>query len=297
MANKEEKQMVNCLRNERIIVRHIPKYSSKIQNPKHVFYEGMAENATRTFVVPRLTSGVFVNVLTNSEKEFLENIMGLETNALSIHKKEHNFWSDANPDGISKVVLRRQDTYLDLSNPNDYIRYKILLANKDLICPSLEEYERMPKVTYQFVIIKEGDETKAAKSATDNMMESYKEFGKIEDNIETLRVVVETLGGRPVAQTSKIEFLQAKVNEFIQSDAKKFLKVVKDEYLPIKVLIRQAIQSGVITKRGDFLYLRSDGKPLCNDNEDPTLDVAARFLSDPRHQTIKFSIESEVNPK
>lgn len=294
---KEEKQMVNCLKNERVIVRHIPKYSNKIQNPKHVFYEGMAENATRVFVVPRLTSGAYVNVLTNAEKDFLEDIMGLEPNALSIHKKDHNFWSDANPGGIGKVTLRRQDTYLDLSIPGDYIKYKILLANKDFICPSLSEYERLPKATYQFVIIAEGDETKAAKSATDNMMESYKEFGKIEDKIDYLRVVVETLGGRPVSQTSKIEFLQAKVNEFIQADAKKFLKVVKDEYLPTKVLIRQAIVNGVITKRGEFLYLRSDGKPLCNDNEDPTLEVAARFLNDPRHQAIKFSIESEINKK
>lgn len=292
---KEEKQMVNCLRNEKIIVRHIPKYSSKIQNPKHVFYEGMAENATRTFVVPRLTSGSFVNVLTNSEKEFLEDVMGLEHNALSIHKKDHNFWSDANPEGISKVTLRRQDTHLDLSNPGDYIRYKILLANKDYICPSLSELERLPKATYQFVIVSEGDETKAAKSTTDNMMEAYKEFGRIDDKIEYLRQVVETLSGRPVSQTTKPEFLRAKVNEFIQSDTKKFLKTVKDEYLPTKVLIRQAIHAGIITKRGDYLYMRADGKPLCNDNEDPTLEVAARYLNDPRHQAIKFSIESDLN--
>lgn len=293
MAKEENK--ISCLRNERIIVRHIPKYNQKIQNPKHVFYDGMAENAIRVFVVPRLSSGTFVNVLTNSEKEFLEEIMGLEKNALSIHKKENNYWSDANPDGVGRVTLRRQDTYLDLSQPNDYIKYKILLANKDLICPSLQEYERLPKATYQYVIIAEGDETKAAKSTTDNMMESYKEFGKIESDIDILRQVVETIGGRPVSQTTKIEFLQAKMNEFIQADAKKFLKVVKDEYLPTKVLIRKAIHAGVITKRGDYLYLRADGKPLCNDNEDPTLDVAARYLNDPRHQSIKFSIESELN--
>ena len=66
MANRVEgtkKELVNCLRNERIIVRHIPRQSNMVQNPKHVLYGGMAENAIRVFVVPRLTSGKYVNVL------------------------------------------------------------------------------------------------------------------------------------------------------------------------------------------------------------------------------------------
>ena len=130
---------VNCLRNERVIVRHIPKQSGMITNPKHILYGGMAENATKTFVVPVLSSGAFVNVLTDEEKAFLEEAMGLEYNALSIYKKplSENFWSDSNEGGISRVRLLKQDNYFNLSNPEDYIRYKILLANKDFIAPSL----------------------------------------------------------------------------------------------------------------------------------------------------------------
>ena len=127
---------VNCLRNERIIVRHIPKENG-ITNPKHILFGGMAENAVRTFVVPRLSSGMFVNVLTDKEKAFLEEIMGLEYNALSIYKKVDNFWDDSNENGISKVRLTKQDNYFNLSDPEDYIKYKILLANKDFIAPSL----------------------------------------------------------------------------------------------------------------------------------------------------------------
>ena len=74
--------LINCLRKERVIVRHIPKEGGMITNPKHVLYGGMAENASRTFVVPRLSSGMFVNVLTDAEKAFLEEIMGLEYNYL-----------------------------------------------------------------------------------------------------------------------------------------------------------------------------------------------------------------------
>lgn len=99
--------LINCLRKERVIVRHIPKEGGMITNPKHVLYGGMAENASRTFVVPRLSSGMFVNVLTDAEKAFLEEIMGLEYNSLSIYKKVDNFWDDSNENGISKVTLKK----------------------------------------------------------------------------------------------------------------------------------------------------------------------------------------------
>jgi hypothetical protein len=97
--------LINCLKNERVIVRHINKPSNLVTNPKHVLYGGMAENASRTYTVPRLSSGNFVNVLTNSEKAFLESEMQLEYNALSVHKKIDNFWDDSNDIGISRVRL------------------------------------------------------------------------------------------------------------------------------------------------------------------------------------------------
>ena len=140
-------ESVNCLRNERIIVRHINKPSNLVSNPKHVLYGGMAENASRTYTVPRLSSGGFVNVLTNDEKAFLEAELQLEFNALSVHRKTDNFWDDSNDRGISRVRLLKQDTILDLSNPEDYIRYKILLANKDYIAPSLQVLSDAPKAS------------------------------------------------------------------------------------------------------------------------------------------------------
>lgn len=288
---------INCLKNERIIIRHIPRQSNMVQNPKHVLYGGMAENAVRVFVVPKLTSGRYVNVLTNDEKEFLEHIMGLEEDALSIYKRTNNFWDDSNSEGISKVMLKKQDNYLDLSSPEEYIKYKILLANKDFIAPSLQALEDYPKATYQFVIIGDGEETKSAKANMSNTMLCYKEYGKIEDDIDTLRLIVETLDGRPVASSSKLEFLQTKINDLIQANPKTFLAVVTDKMLPTKVLIKKAISAGAVVKKGDYLYLRSDGKPLCEDSEEPTLNIAAKYINNPKHQSIKFALEAELKSK
>lgn len=293
---EEKEELVSCLRNEKVIVRFCPKDDKKITDKRHELYGKMANSSKRWFSTPIIDStGTYVNVLTDKEKAFLENIMGLEKNALSIYRKVDNYWDDSNTQGASKIGLGKQDTYLDLSNPEDYIRYKILLANKECIAPSLKAYNENKKATYQFVIIEEGDDIKDAKSSMNNTMMCYKEYGKVEDDIDTLKYIVEAVSGRPVADTSKLDFLQTKVYELIQADAKKFLKVITDPTLATKVLLRKSINIGTVVRRGDYLYLRSDGKPLCEDNQEPTIEVAAKYLNNPKHQSIKFALEAELN--
>ena len=293
---KADTQLVSCLRNERVIVRHIPKQSGMVTNPRHILYGGMAENAKKTFVVPRLSSGVFVNVLTDSEKAYLEEIMGLEYNALSVYKRpeSENYWNDGNDTGISRVTLGKDDNYLNLADPEDYIRYKILLANKDFIAPSMQALEDSPKETYQFVIIAEGEETKMAKNNMSYTMRCYKEFGKVEEDADTLRTIVELIDGRPTSPHSKLEFLQTKANNLIQADSKLFLRVVTDPLLSTKVLIKKAIAANLISNRGNYLYMRNDNSPLCESNEEPTLNIAAKYLNSPKHQEIKFGIEAKL---
>lgn len=284
----DEPTLVNCLRNERIIVHHVPKETGLIKDPKHILYGGMAENAIRWFTVPRLSSGAYVNVLTNAEKTYLEEAMGLEYNALSIYNKGDNYWDNF------MVRLTKQDNILDLSNPEDYIKYKVLLANKNFIAPSLQELEDHPKATYQFVIIRENEEAKASRKKLTYTMQAYMEFGKIQDDADTLRTIIEIIDGRPTSKNSKIEFLQDKAGKLIQADAKLFVKVAQDPLLSTKVLIKKAIEGGYISNRGGMLYLKSDGSPLCGDNEEPTINFAARFLNLPKHQDLKLSLEAKV---
>ena len=291
--NTEEKPLINCLKNEQVIVRYLPKQSRMVSNPKHVLFGGMAENATRTFVVPMLSSGRYVNVLTDDEKDFLENIMGLPKNAMSIYKKVDNFWDDTNEAGISKVTLRKQDNYLNLANVEDYIRYKILIANKDYIAPSLEALETHPKATYQFVILTEESETKSARKGMTILMQCYTAYGKIEDDVDALRIIIETLTGITVHKNTKKEFLQTKINELIQSNSKMFLKIATDPLLQTKVLIRKCIESGLIAHRGNQYYIREGNVPMCEDGE-PTLNVAAQWINLPKNQEIKLSLEAKL---
>lgn len=284
---------VSCLRNERIIVRFVPKPTT-IQNPNHVLYGGLAETATVSYVVPRLGTGVFKNVLTDSEKSFLEKAMGLEYNALSIYKRRDNFWDDSNSFGIGRVTLHKQDNYLDLRNPEDYIKYKILLANSDEIAGSLQELEDHPKATYRFVIISEESESSLKSKNMSITMQCYKEYGKIEDDADTLRVLIELLDGRPVSPKVKIDYLQTKINEHIQAKPKQFLRAIKDPLLSMKVLIKKSVEAGLIGKKNDYYFLRADNKPLCEMNEESTLSNAAKYLASPKHQELLFMLQAKT---
>lgn len=292
---KEQNELKNCLRNERIVIRHIPKQTGMVDNPKHILYGGLGEGATRTFCVPKLRSGVYANVLTKDEKDYLEHVMGMEYNALSVYNKmENNFWSDANPNGISSITLTKQDTYLDLSNPNDYIRYKIALSNKDYIAPNIEELQERPKATYQFVVLRADDETRNAQQQMDNTMKCYMEFGKIKQDKDAMRFIILTITGTEQDFKASEAYLQMKINELIQADPKLFLKVITDELFPTKLLLRQAIAAGVVAKRGDYYYNKADNSPLCKDGENPTLANAARYLMGPRQQELLFTIQKAV---
>lgn len=290
----EVKEPVNCLRNEKVKVQFVANPAAMVQDKRHILYGGMADNATRTFVVPKLSSGMYKNVLTNNEMAFLETAMGLEKGALSIYKKDNNFWNSSNPNGVGKVILKKQDNYLDLSIPEQYIQYKILLANKDYIASSIQELEERPKATYQFVIVSEDAESASNLSKMDTTMQCYTEYGAVRNDADTLRVIIELLEGRPLAPKTKLDFLQNKVNDYIQKDPRTFLRTITDELLPYKVLIRKSIEAGLISKKNDTYYLRQDGSPLCEMGEDSTLNNAAKYLSSIKHQDLKYLLEAKV---
>lgn len=297
-TNVKPQGPINCLRNERVIVRFVPSPNALVRSKGHVLDGGMSENAVREFVVPKFSStGAFKNVLTNNEKTFLEQAMGLEYNALSVYRKNDNFWSDSNPNGIGKVTLRKQDNYLDLSNPVDYIKYKILLANENYIAPSLQALEDNPKATYQFVIISENAEATANLSRNEGIMKCYEEYGAIRNDAGMLRVLLELLSGRPLSAQTKIDFLQGKVIEYIQKDPRNFLRFIQDELLPTKVLIKKCLDAGIISKRNDAYYLTDGDRPLCELGQESTLDNAARYISSVKRSELKYSLEAKVKDK
>lgn len=294
MAREKKSEVINCLRDEKVTVRLIKKQRGSVSDPRSPLYAGKADNAEDVFCVPMLSSGHFKNVLTNAEKDCIEEMLGLEPDAMSVYKTKNNYWSTSTPGCVNKVILTKRDLVLDLSNVIDYIKYKILLANNDLICPSIKEYEDRPKMTYRYMIINESQEAKAEGEKANLKYDCFMLYGKYKENYDVLRCIVELIDGKRMADNTKPEIIQKTVTRFIDEDPRKFKAIAGDELLEYKALIKRAVEKGIIACRSHEYYRREDNLPLCDNEERPLLNAAAKFLANPKNQDIRNEIQKKI---
>ena len=292
---KSDSEPINCLRNERVVVRFIKRNHPLVSGSNHIAAGGLINGGKRTFSLPVLSSGIFKNCLTNNEKDFLEQALGLEPNALSVYNKTNNFWESGS--GNAEITLSKEDYSLDLSRPTDYIIYKMLLANSDTICPSLRDLQNNPKASYQYVIVNQNDEARIADDEMSVTQRCYMKFGKYSEDADTLRTIVEMMQGKRIDDNTKIEFLRSQIKHQIDMNPKLFLSIIDDDYRDAKVIVARAAKNGIVSKRGDYYYLTENNQSLCEANEDPTLDNAARYIANPKRNDLYLKIQAKLNPR
>ena len=98
--------------------------------------------------------------------------------------------------------------------------------------------------------------------------------------------------GEKVGGDIQLEYLQNRVSDLIESNAREFLSVVTDPLLQYKALLKEAVESNVVELRGDYYYYNNT--PMCGKDENPTITVAARYVSNPKNQEILFSIQGRL---
>lgn len=274
------------LPNEIVTLRYIHRNRGMAANvdKNHVISGGFMSKAVRKFCTPLMRNGSIANVLSADEKEYLESITGLN---LSVYG---DFWTNF------KIALYKEDANnrLDLSNAMDFVSFKILEANKDQIAPNWTS--RNIKQTYQFAICRENEEMLESKGKYDAKKEAFKMYGKIEDDKEKLLSVLKLLTNKPISPEVKLDWLQHKVEEFIDNEASKFVAVMNDKTLYTKMLINTGIDKGVILKKSNK-YSTIDGLDLCNSGEIATFDNAIAYLDNVKNQDVRNLIEAKINKK
>lgn len=245
----------------------------------HVISGGMLSGSVKKFQAPLLKNNSIANVLTKEEKEHLESTTGLD---LSVYG---DFWYD------HQVSLYKDDNLLNLSNPIDYISYKILTYLKNDIAPSWAE--RNLKQTYQFVITSAEEELTEKKSGFDNKKEAFKLYGKIEDDKDKLIGILALLTNKPISKETTLKWLQTKVEELIDTKPESFVLLMKDKSLDTKFLINNAIEKGIIIKTGNK-YSTNDGLDLCENSQIPTFENAITYIDNPKHQDVRSFIEAKM---
>jgi hypothetical protein len=270
------------LPDEQVEVRYVKKQTELIKDKRHIAYGGLMEGAYITFVPKKLRDkDTYANVLTNAEKDYLEKILGI---SLSVYTKELNYWDKI------KFRIGKEGIFLNLNDPEEYIKYKVLLTYTDIVCTSIEELDF--KRSYRFVIVKKDDEAKQTLKKVDVTKEAYKLLGKIEDSREAMIDFLRVSNMRVTEDTS-MEGLVALVSDILVKDTAKFVKTLKDPSYETRVLIHKAMQAGEIIKKGTYYYSK-DNEPLSEPNTPATLENVVLYLENNLYQEYRLHLMAKT---
>lgn len=285
MELKEEKVSGFTLPDELVTVKFIKRKKGLAANvdDSHVISGGMLQGARKRYCAPLNKNGTVANILTKEEKAYLEDI----TNGINL-SVYGDFWKTYT---VSLFKDSASNTF-NTSNPMDFIAVKLLETYSEEIAPSWKE--RNKKSTYQFVITRSNEEFKEKKATLDTKKRAFKVYGKIEDDRDKLIGILKLLSNQPISADSKLDWIQGKVEEYVDKLPSSFLDIVEDSAFDIKVLINKGVEKGLIIRSGNK-YKTIDGLELCENGEIPSFDNAVRYLSEPKNQEVLSLLEARVD--
>ena len=269
-----------------ISVKYLSKDTNGIKDPKHVAFGGLLNGAEIAIPAPTMDNGKMKNLLTNMEKEGLEHILNGVN--LSIYG---DFWKEggkAYEMGILPIYLGKDETRLDLSDPYDYIKHKVLLACP-IVSNSLDEVKH--RATNRFVLTSASEELARVVEKGGYKVNAYKFFVKYEDDKQVLRYALRNLG-RNTNKTHKMDFLQGEMHKELEKNPSLVCSILGDEFIKTKVLIETCFEFGALNKRDKKFYTLDD-EPI-SDGDAPYIQVAAEYLASNLGQEMRLALEAKL---
>ena len=277
------------LPNERVSIEIVNRARGPIKDPKHEAYQ-LFGTATIDVCVPQDGQGNLIDPLTAEEREFFEDRtrsgMPFDAGELSVHNKEsENYWYTV------LIKLDKNKRVLDLKNPKDYLDYKVLLANKELVAPSGDA--QFDKVTYRFALISSDYTEKTTLSEADIQERAWTKFGEIRNNRSHMSNILKNYGRRP-SEESTDDFLRTEITKLIKNDIKRFLEVAEDDLLDDKIFVNKAVRAGAI-RIVHGKYVLPGGDALANKGDVANMVNAIAFIQSPENQEIYATIKERVD--
>jgi len=267
------------LPSKKIEVRPHIKPTAFIKDVNHLA-SFLAPRAKKVYVTPidRNTQR-FKQLLSDEETKYLEPLLHRD---LSIYNRDHNFWSEF------QVILEKDTLTLNLSDPVDYIKYKILKANTQEICS--DERLLKSKLTYKYVL-KDLDEAVHRDAEESDFEEKvWTLFGEIKkDRVKMLDFL--RLSGRKVSDTSSDAFLISEIKKhYVKSSYENmlyFVNTLSSTDFELNVIISKAVSYRIIEKnRNKYIFQ--------NEQIGSSLSQLVSYLKDPKNQDVLLIIEEQI---
>ena len=221
----------------------------------HAFtYDG----ASYTWCLPQNQNLDFYNPFTSDDERFyFEDLLGKD---LSTNKSPNCFWNSENTEATVSIVVdasNREVGYeMNLENPNDVLRYKVLKMQHD-IAPSWEK--RNDRMHYRWVLVDSETEDTTKKKTADAKIDAYTFFGSIKEHKEKMAdfltlYFMNTKRYEEVPEDMTANALMGHIETILEKDIKGFNETASDKDKETKTLIIKGTKIGAIEKHGANSY-------------------------------------------
>jgi len=219
------------------------------------------------------STGTIVTGLTRDEAEALGKILQKDLSPAS------KFWYEY------RVIMTDKDKVLNLDNPEHELAYKFLLADKR-VANSQEEYDKGLFPYARYVIF---DEEKAAREKNKEFTVKRKatvEFNKL--SIDQMIDILKLYPGYVNLTSVKPDVVESTLFELLEKDPEKFLNLVGDKKLDMKVFLKDLVANKILRKNKSAYYY---GEDFLGHDEESTIT----FLEDPKHQSLKIEFAEQIS--
>lgn len=180
------------------------------------------------------------------------------------------------------IKIGKKDVLINTDNTEDYLKYLFLKGHKRVA-------QGLDKVTpsTDYVLINKEAEAEQANRVNKTKREAYRAMDKM--SLEEMRKCLRVYGIK--ADSMSNELVEAKLNELVEKDPAKFMRVwVENPNKEMNFIIEEALSKNILRKNRATYYFGTD--VIGNGIE----DVIA-FLNDKKNQEIKLAILSEIKVK
>jgi len=275
------------LENRKVILKPIVKPGG--MNPTGHDGEFMYTGTQIQFVLPyNVRKGRLESILSPEVQEFFEKELDTD---LNIHKKTDNFWFNFRINIRKDDKLMQNGLVLDLSDPIDNLRYKLLKIQPAVAASWSDRFKRGE---YRFALVDENELDEGRAKIADRKKEAYMFLGKVEGSKKKMVDFLRVYGKHP-QKDATLEFLKGEIDKIIEEpkELDQMLKVIKDPDYEMKLFLEDAVDAGAITKKSRKYYL--PGGDLINPAE-PGLKGTVSMLNKYKKEAddIFLKLEAQV---
>lgn len=210
--------------------------------------------------------------LDNSTQARLEQTMGLAAGTLGRTSK---FWQEY------KIDIDDKPKYIYVDTPEGELAYNFILNHKR-VANSLADRTAWPYAEYVIEDVEE--EAKQENIKSRRKIEALTRFKTMsaEDMRNFLKVI-----GRYKGESTSNEIVEKQVREIAENDWNRFLDVIDDRRLVMRVFVEDLIRIKALRRNGTNIFYGDT--PIGHD-----METAIVYLEDPLNQPVKLQLRRQL---